>query len=132
MDLFYIIVLTIAVIFLILTLTYVGLAMKSKTSNTTVYPGTTHVCPDYWNLASDGVSCLIPNAGSKNVGSSYNSSGATALNSKTTYGLSADGKSINFSAPGWGTAGSNAICAKQKWTINNNIVWDGVTNHNNC
>jgi hypothetical protein len=132
MDLFYIIVLTIAVIFLILILTYVGLAMKSKTSNTTVYPGTKQVCPDYWNLASDGTSCVIPTAGSKNVGSIYNSSGATTLNAKTTFGLSTDGKSINFSDPGWGGSGSNTICAKQKWTINNNVVWDGVTNYNNC
>jgi hypothetical protein len=132
MDLFYIVVLTIAVVFLILILTYVGLAMKSKTSNMTVYPGARPVCPDYWNLAADGSSCLIPTVGAKNIGTIYNANGASSLVGKTSFGLSSDGKSINFSDPGWGNSGANPICAQQKWTLNNNIVWDGVTNYNNC
>jgi len=27
---------------------------------------------------------------------------------------------------------SSSICDKKKWTASNNIVWDGVSNYNNC
>ena len=34
---------------------------------------------------------------------------------------------IDFSNNGW-----NGICDIKKWTNTNNIVWDGVSNYNNC
>jgi len=124
MDLFYIIVLTVAVIVLILVLTYMGLAMKNS-SVTAPYPGSQEICPDYWNIV-DGNYCVIPSTGKKNKGNT------DAITSADTYGLSSDGKSINFQNSLWGSTGVSSVCAQQKWANKFGVVWDGVTNYNGC
>jgi hypothetical protein len=126
MDLFYIIVLTVAIIVLILVLTYMGLAMKNS-SATSTYPGKQEICPDYWNLTTDGSSCIIPTTG-KNMGTSSQ----VKLADGYTYGLSSDGKAINFQSPLWTSTGVSTTCAYQRWAKNYGIVWDGVTNFNGC
>lgn len=136
MDLFYIIVLSIAVVFLIVFLTTFGLLMKS-TEQTTAYPPTYSTCPDYWEIAQDGSKCIIPsNQSSLNVGSIYtspNTLNPAVINTTTTPGYSYDISNnkvtnyIDFTNLGW-----KGICSKKTWAINNGIVWDGVSNYNSC
>jgi len=49
-----------------------------------------------------------------------------------TYGLSSDGKAINFQNSLWTSTGVSTTCAHQRWAKNYNVVWDGVTNFNGC
>jgi len=123
MDLFYIIVLTVAIVVLILVLTYMGLAMRNST--TVGYPGSQEMCPDYWTL-TDASNCIIPTSG-KNRGININN-----ISVDDTYGLSSDRASINFQDQKWGGTGVSTICAQQKWANKYGIIWDGVTNYNGC
>ena len=56
MEFFYIIVLSIAVIFLILILTLIGVLMKQSKKTGGTFPPIVNNCPDYWVIASDGKS----------------------------------------------------------------------------
>ena len=130
MQMFHVIVLTIAIIVLILALTLVGLLL-GKRSTTNAFPPIYSTCPDYWTVAQDGSSCIIPTARSSlNVGSLY-TNGTLNLTAQSTPGYAYDTPNnqylINFSDPGW-----QGICSMSKWANNNGVVWDGVTNFNQC
>jgi hypothetical protein len=130
MDLFYIIVLTIFIIFLIIVLSYYGIVLQKKIKNTKIYPPQPpSQCPDYWNIDANG-SCIIPTVSSKNTGIIYGDNNEIKLNSNSTYGY--NNGIIDFKDNGWSAGGSNALCNKKKWANLNNIVWDGVTNYNGC
>jgi len=132
MQTFQIIVLSVATVVLILALTAIGLILGKRKTNL-AYPPLYGTCPDYWTVASDGSSCIIPTAQSSlNVGSLYNP-GTSVFNPtvQTTPGYSYDASNnqslINFSNSGW-----QGMCSLQTWTVNNGVVWDGVTNYNLC
>ena len=131
---FYGIVLTIAIVLLILILTYVGLTMQNTTNNKVVFPPVEAKCPDYWDY--NGNACVIPTVGSVNVGSIYDVNGLILLNNDTTYGLTGNslmGNSyIDFTNPAWNSQGLSGVCQKQKWASLYGIQWDGVSNYNSC
>ena len=62
------VVLSIAVIFLILTLTFFGILMSSKNSDV-VFPPVSTQCPDKWT--ADGSLCILPLKGELNAGNIY-------------------------------------------------------------
>jgi len=140
MEAFYWIVLTIAVVFLILILTFIGILMtRPKTGDGAgvAYPPVTTTCPDYWTV--DGSSCVIPAITGINVGSLYGSSSAGSISNKATKGgtatlpgLSSDNKSINFNDKGWSGLGSTSLCGQKAWANSFNVMWDGVSNYNSC
>lgn len=136
MDLFYTIVLSIAVVLLILLLTYIGILMKNaKTSGDgEIFPPVANSCPDYWGASvSDPSSCIIPRnvAGTKNMGSIYDVNGLT-LNDGNTVGYDAGKNMINFNDTRWSSGGKIAVCAQKDWANKYNIMWDGVSNYNSC
>ena len=122
MDIFYIIVLSIASIILILLLTYVGINMKSSINSSTTFPPTKSTCPDYW--VADNSGCKIPADTARNAPTSINSTGLPGYDSVRG--------SINFSDAGWSVGGMASVCAQKKWANQSGIVWDGVTNYNGC
>lgn len=128
MDIFYIIVLSVAVMLLILVLTYIGIKMvynKNAAGNT--FPPSYSPCPDYWKTDSNG-RCVVPSAGATNRGVGSASTGSYDF----APGYSSSPiQSIDFTAAGWTNNGSS-ICSKRTWANNNNIVWDGITNYNGC
>jgi len=136
---FYGIVLTIAIILLILILTYVGIVMQnSKTSGKVVFPPVESKCPDYWEYT--GNSCVVPDSGSMNTGSIYDSNGFILINASSTFGLTS-GNSItgngistyvDFNDKSWSSLGLSGVCQKQKWASMYGIQWDGVSNYNSC
>lgn len=136
MDLFYTIVLSIAVLLLILILTYVGLLMKSPTSSTDSFPPTINTCPDYWSVGTDLSSCAIPSYDSKNHGTIYDTTSFSLLSTFTsnsrTPGINTSNNDIVFSDPEWTNGGSSAICSKKKWANQWGILWDGISNYNGC
>lgn len=131
MEAFYIIVLSIAVIILILILTFLGINMANKNNSVTTFPPVANSCPDFWKIASDNKSCLVQKAG-KNVSTTT----LTATNVPSGFSSSSGGKiipeQIDFTDPGWSAGGKSATCAQKTWAQTNGIVWDGITNYNRC
>jgi len=139
------IVLAIAVLFLIIMLTYIGILMR-YTDTKVAFPPIENDCPDYWVLASDGKSCTIPTYDQKNAGSLYTSDGDVAdsnadidITNDTnsfptkTPGYDSTNNRIDFTNDAWaGSKGLTSTCAKQYWANNWKITWDGITNANTC
>ena len=112
MEFFYIIVLSIAVIFLILILTLIGILMKESKKKAGTFPPISNNCPDYWVMASDGINCTIPTKTisngitniEKNAGSLYGTGTGTTLDIKyrTSYNTNSpnyDAVTENYSFP---------------------------------
>jgi len=137
MDLFYIITLVIAVIFLIILLTIIGL-LVNKPNNVSIFPPSANSCPDYWGYVGSGTNstgyCAIPaiTDNNRNMGSIYGSSGNLILNSTNTPGFNSASNTINFADAGWNSQGKTAVCQQKTWATQNNIIWDGITNYNSC
>jgi len=145
MEFFYIIVLSIAVIFLILILTLIGILMKESKKTGGTFPPIVNNCPDYWVIASDGKSCTIPTKTStdiqKNAGSLYGidtnlditgASGTSGVFPIKTPGFVTGGSTIDFTDQAWSAQGKTSACAQKQWATNWGITWDGITNNNTC
>ena len=145
MEFFYMIVLAIAVLFLIIMLTYIGILMR-YTDTKVAFPPIENDCPDYWVLASDGKSCTIPTNDQKNAGTLYTSDDDIA-DSKAdidittndtdsfptkTPGYDSGNNRIDFTNDDWSSQGMTSTCAKKFWANNWKITWDGITNTNTC
>ena len=128
MDNFYIIVITVAIIALIGALTYVGIIMAYG-EGTEVYPPQSTTCPDYW-VIDENKRCKIPVNGEKNTGSLYES-GLLSDSAKQTIGIDEATSTVDFAHDDWNASGQ-PICAKQTWAKTHGIVWDGISNYNDC
>ena len=85
MEIFYMIVLTIATIVLIILLASMGILMRRGTKSK-VFPPTASQCPDNWAIDADGVSCVVPKTG--NVGTGK----ITASTTTAPYAVSVGGQ----------------------------------------
>ena len=135
METFHITVLGIATVVLILLLIFIGILLSMGNENA-AWPPSYGVCPDYWQYDDDQKKCMIPKYGldAVNIGNMYDKESKTLTDSvlKTTgYSYDVSGgvikQYIDFSNIGW-----NGLCDKKKWANTHNIVWDGVSNYNNC
>ena len=135
MELFHIIVLSVATVALILILIFVGILL-SKGDTNAAFPPTFGICPDFWEISAGTSKCMIPNIQTTklNIGSIYDDNTMTLKDAITyTPGYSYDisdnviSQYIDFSDPKW-----KGICDKKKWANENGIVWDGVSNYNSC
>lgn len=124
METFYLIVIGIAIVVLILILTFVGLLMQTGKKNV-VYPPIANTCPDGW--AIDGSYCEIPVTGSPNM----NGKSRSTLSGTFPSGV-VNGTKFDPNHAGWMSSGKTAICEQKKWANKNNILWDGVSNYNSC
>lgn len=101
------VVLIIAFIALILSLTIVGLLIKSSAS-AAKFPPETSQCPDYWKTA-------------------YNSTGNVIC--KNTMNLGTGCPSMDISDPQYQGNSDTAITAKCNYAKNTcGVTWDGITN----
>ena len=135
MDIFYIIVLSIAIILLILLLTYIGIQMNSAGTKTAPYPPTKSTCPDYWTIDSDG-KCNVPTTGRNIPSESLTvASGSSVSGAQTPgYTSTSTSKTIDFSKSAWSSYGGlgSELCGQKLWANTNGIMWDGVSNYNGC
>jgi hypothetical protein len=140
MDWFRIVVLSVALIILILLLVFIGILL-SQGKKDQAWPPVTNTCPDYWLVTDDGKGCQIPG-----------NRGANSLNIGTMYGnlpgnIPAQGQAlsttfVNYNNPSAYVKDPNGdyidldkfsgVCQKQCWSNQFNLVWDGVSNYNNC
>lgn len=126
MEYFYLIVLSIAVIALIVILTSIGITIKSTKTNSTIFPPVAALCPDYWEIDHSENKCIIPTNG-------INDGGNVSIlkDPERTYG--SDGIAVDFSDPKWvSTSSDSPLCTQHAWAIENNIIWSGVSNSNQC
>lgn len=125
---FYSIVLLIAIIILIIALTIVGLTLKNK-KNVKPFPDFKTTCPDFWTVdAIDGlckpstttpINTPLPAKVNDYVNANVATSGTTSTDKKIV--------SIDPDNSKWAS-----VCTKTKWAKNVGILWDGVTNNNDC
>ena len=133
-DSFYLIILSVAVFILILALGFSGW-MLSKQNDQIDFPNITTTCPDFWTIDEMG-NCVQPNSADKfNYGSSDILSKYVKLGTSGTPGpvpgKKTDTASFDSKNAAWGS-GKTGVCNKRKWSTNNNIQWDTVTNVNYC
>jgi len=96
---------TVAIIILIITLTFIGIALYRQAYNSS-YPPVIANCPDYWDVS--GNLCINSMQLSKDKGSSCQGP-------------------MDFTAPGWNN--SSGMCRKYQWTKKCNLTWDGISDN---
>ena len=104
METFQLTVLLIAVIILIITLVFIGLALR-KAKNAQQWPPMIPECPDYWSLQR----------GTNGAPICSNDHNLGTCKEKT--------KDFNIST----FSGSQGLCNKYKWATSCGIAWDGIT-----
>ena len=133
MDRFYSIVLIVAIIVLIIILAYIGMQISSNVGQDTPYPPQHGHCPDYWESIERNNKnvCQIPPVNDEdphpNLGSIYEN-GKSTLTTNSTPGYDDLSNTIDFDDKKWYTG----PCMKKKWVNQFSIIWDGVSNYNDC
>lgn len=129
MDYFYTVVIVIAVVLLILCLIAVGIALQNQGKNE-VFPKYQNPCPDGWAVDASGCTLNSINEGTYNFsedigGMNYdpiwdNSNNVANPSGRHQHKLNADGTH------------AASVCEKKAWANKNGIIWDGVSNYNQC
>lgn len=142
METFHFIVIVIAAIILIGTLTWFGVTIRnSKTAAVGAYPPIFSECPDYWEKSSTG-ECIVPTLRNKPelplLGTmTTDPSGNVIYNgSGYTPGYS-DISGVDFSVSAWDSYGIkngnvSKECVYREWANRVGVAWDGITNYNQC
>jgi hypothetical protein len=158
MDEFYMYVSIFALVVLILVLVVMGI-MMARLKTTDQFPPYQNTCPDYWDISSNPIYCGVPSGGNainKGEGIKYTNNmldmdgvvtsnlnlrwATTNSNEKTKlHNMVAGNRNwVRLNGPDAEAAfsslypGYSSICAKKKWALANKVVWDGITNFNNC
>ena len=126
---FYTLVLTIAIVVLILVLSFFGWIM-SKQKQTDNSPKLQTSCPDHWTVVdiNGKTYCQQPSVGNVNRGDDN----ASKMPDNTTVVPGYDSSNgFDFTNASW-SSGGNTVCSKKKWADSHGIHWDTVTNANYC
>ena len=123
MEAFYLIVLSIAVIFLILILIFVGIMMQSQNDGQS-FPPVSKQCPDFWALSSDMSSCIVP--GTTGTGTVISGPSGTNVGTLSTTITATSNKNVfNLVATGvTGLTGAAANPGKSPY----NVIKDSSSN----
>ena len=129
MQNFYFTVLIVAFTLLIIALVGVGILMHKNHDVISIeYPSIQNKCPDNWEVQTDG-KCVV-NKNNINLGTSsffgnLIASTPTVPNIIDAIIENNDKKTVTWK--------QDALrCDKKKWAIQNGIMWDGVSNYNQC
>ena len=138
MEQFYVIVITIAIVLLILALTYIGVFLIGDDTAKVTFPPHSNQCPDYWEVNGDG-SCEIQKNGI-NLGTKLDGTGERtyADADKLEFVVNKNDGSVDDSYPQPDVTNTSipfenrTICEKKQWANDFGVAWDGVTNYNKC
>ena len=97
-----------AIIILIVSLIFIGLALRKAQNQ--VWPPMVPACPDYWTIDGSGNNSVCVNV--KNLGTCPAPSGQKFLK-------------MNFNNAPY--TGSNGVCSKYTWATNCGLTRDGIT-----
>jgi len=123
MNSFNMIVMTVAVVFLILILSAVGIIMLFTKNNNQIYPPTSSKCPDYWTLEAGGVTCT--SSGTNNGTITTGGPGPTITGTSPAF-------SFKTADSAFTKNGMTQTCGQKRWANMNKVEWDGVSNYNKC
>ena len=107
---FYKVIIIIAIIFLILSMSMVGVALISSNNENIRFPPNTSDCPDFYVKNEDGKCENV-----KLIGT--DSSGCNIQNFNSDQYLNT------------GMGPASGICNKKKWAESCKVNWDGITNN---
>jgi len=122
MDSFYNIVLIVALVMLIILLIVLGTLITESDNN--VYPPTSLKCPDYWVETEEGCEPQGINDGGVETALEFYDE------TKSNYFKTIDYEDDEAISSKY--TGISDVCARRKWALNSNVVWDGVSNYNSC
>ena len=131
MDKFYTYVVIVAFVILVLALIGLGVILQNQDKGE-VFPPIQSKCPDGWVTTASG--CYIPDT-SKNIGT-FKRADLTAADQK--YLISSNGSGTIKTAFLVGTSYELIFkpealpCDKRKWANMHGILWDGISNYNQC
>uniref|UniRef100_A0A6C0HIB6 Uncharacterized protein n=1 Tax=viral metagenome TaxID=1070528 RepID=A0A6C0HIB6_9ZZZZ len=132
MDKFYTYVVIVAFVILVLALIGLGVILQNQDKGE-VFPPIQSKCPDGWMTTASG--CYIPVDSSKNIGT-FVKTNLTAADQK--YLLSSNGTGTTMTAIKPGISYELIFkpealpCDKRKWANMHGILWDGISNYNQC
>jgi hypothetical protein len=95
---------SISFVLLIVCLIVIGYALRSS-SKTALFPPTTAVCPNYWNIGPKAATCYKDN-----------------YDDCTTSNNRSSSRCLIFSSDEY-----SSLCKKQEWAKAKNVTWEGVT-----
>tara|TARA_B110000503_G_scaffold143145_1_gene242827 strand:- start:3641 stop:4009 length:369 start_codon:yes stop_codon:yes gene_type:complete len=122
MDKFYTITIIVAFVILVIALIGLGILLQNSEASTE-FPPKQNTCPDNWTVS--GGECIfdISHVFIGDLSSTDTSSGL--INSISNDYVRPSSGGIIFK--------DNVLrCDKKKWANKNRIIWDGVTNYNQC
>jgi hypothetical protein len=137
MDGFYKMVLIVALVLLVIALIGLGILLQHQDSGK-AFPPSQNVCPDGWEVTE-----VTKNESEHDGKTACSYQGATNLG-KNFVDISNDAKpNPNYFIDISGTDVENRkksivfkdsvlLCDKRKWANEHGIVWDGVSNYNEC
>ena len=130
---YYTIVLIIAVVILVGSLSVIGVAMTSG-SNKKNFPEFQDRCPDYWTNRNtdDHLPICVPPTSGINIPSQAAFAGNNPTISHAGVTTSTNGNNSSVTKLDLSTNNWTSICDKSSWAKKNNILWDGVSNTNDC
>lgn len=86
-------------------------------------------CPDFWRSDLSG-NCYFPVQKNNMIINTGTLQSLQKTNNKAPY--SVDGISFSNKNKLWTSESQSAICAQREWALKHHIVWDGVSNYNQC
>jgi hypothetical protein len=102
---------TVAIVILIITLCFIGIALYRQ-SNDSKYPPVIANCPDYWEAS--GNLCV-------------NTMGLGKATCTASPNVCKGTRCMDFTLPQWNNTSS--MCQKYQWANKCNLTWDGITDN---
>lgn len=129
MEAFYLTISIIAIVFLILILTFFGMLMRTH-KKVLPFPPTTNPCPDYWKVNENGT-CSATIQSEKDDVKTYFNTGSLKMPLPTTGApFVISGNTFDPQDIKWSEKGKTTLCAQRDWSLQSGIIWDGVSNWN--
>ena len=122
MDKFYTITIIVAFVILVIALIGLGILLQNNEASTE-FPPKQNTCPDNWTVSGEFCNWDTNHFFIGDLSTTDRTSGSFNSISNDYVEPSSDG--IRFK--------DNVLrCDKKKWANKNRIIWDGVTNYNQC
>ena len=123
MDKFYTVTIIVAFVILVIALIGLGILLQNQDA-ATEFPPKQNQCPDHWTVSGEYCYWGTSNF---NLGdlSTNDTSGAI-------YSISGDYVEHSTGRDGIKFRSNVLRCDKKKWANSNGIIWDGISNYNQC
>ena len=92
------------------------------------FPPISNPCPDYWKVNENGT-CSATIQSDKNK--TYFNTGSLKMPLPTTGApYVTSGNTFDPQDIKWSATGKSTLCAQRDWSLQHNVLWDGVSNWN--